>query len=287
MPNSDKQKITDEDIQAYLLGDGNAAVYAKIKKIDDSAASSLSSQNQKIKNTLETFRKVDQLFNEAIDESIGIPPHISEQIDQALNGSQASAKKNIFERLTKLVQDQFNFGSVFAGGVVGAFATVALLNSAPLFTLGLEPDDFHLSEMITRGVQEEEKLMEMDMHQMSNSNQHWATQSWQITQDIAYKFVIFDAENSQRSDTNVTLGETFDLAIIPLKTGPISIKYLSSSGEESLLVNDERLLAGKEFWLSVDKFNGKRPKFAEPIGTDSLLIISRNKIVETIKIHVN
>ena len=34
MPNFDKQKITDEDIQA-TSGDGNAAVYAKIKKIDD------------------------------------------------------------------------------------------------------------------------------------------------------------------------------------------------------------------------------------------------------------
>ena len=41
-------------------------------------------------------------------------------------------QKNIFERLTNLVQDQFNFGSVFAGGVVGAFATVAFLNTAPL-----------------------------------------------------------------------------------------------------------------------------------------------------------
>ena len=31
MPNSEKQKITDEDIQAYILGEA-AAVYAKIKK---------------------------------------------------------------------------------------------------------------------------------------------------------------------------------------------------------------------------------------------------------------
>ena len=147
-----RQKITDEDIQAYLLGEGSADVYAKIQNVDDAAKSSLNADDLKVKKTLEAFRKVDQLFNEAIDQSIGIPPHLSEQIDQALNGSQASAKKNIFERLTKLVQDQFNFGSVFAGGVVGAFATVALLNSAPLFTLGLEPDDFHLSEMIKRKI---------------------------------------------------------------------------------------------------------------------------------------
>ena len=47
-------------------------------------------------------------------------------------------QKNIFERLTNLVQDQFNFGSVFAGGVVGAFATVAFLNTAPLLTVGMD-----------------------------------------------------------------------------------------------------------------------------------------------------
>ena len=277
MPNSDKQKITDEDIQAYLLGDGNAAVYAKIKKIDDSAASSLSSQNQKIKNTLEAFRKVDQLFNEAIDESIGIPPHISEQIDQALNSSQASAKKNIFERLTNLVQDQFNFGSVFAGGVVGAFATVAFLNTAPLLTVGM---DQNAVDPVTRSAT---AVAEEDNDQ---AQQIVGDIDWQITEKAAYKFVIFDTAGNQRTDETVAIGETFDLAIIPLESGPISIKYQSSNGEESLLVDKERFVAGNEFRLSVDKFNGKRPSFGKPIGTDSLLFISRNKIFETIKINV-
>ena len=277
MPNSDKQKITDEDIQAYLLGEGNAAVYAKIKKIDDSAASSLSSQNQKIKDTLEAFRKVDQLFNEAIDESIGIPPHISEQIDQALNSSQAPAKKNIFERLTNLVQDQFNFGSVFAGGVAGAFATVAFLNTAPLMTIGMDQNTIDPVTRAATAVAQEDN---------NQTEQILADIDWRITEKAAYKFVIFDAAGNQRSDTAVTIGETFDLAIIPLESSPISIKYLSSSGEESLLVDNDQFVAGKEFRLSVDKFNGKRPEFAEPIGTDSLLFISRDKIFETIKINV-
>ena len=221
MPNSDKQKITDEDIQAYLLGDGNAAVYAKIKKIDDSAASSLSSQNQKIKNTLEAFRKVDQLFNEAIDESIGIPPHISEQIDQALNSSQASAKKNIFERLTNLVQDQFNFGSVFAGGVVGAFATVAFLNTAPLITIGMDQNTIDPVTRSATAVAEEDN---------DQTQQIIGDIDWKITEKAAYKFVIFDTAGNQRTDDTVAIGETFDLAIIPLESGPISIKYLSSDG---------------------------------------------------------
>ena len=277
MPNSDKQKITDEDIQAYLLGDGNAAVYAKIKKIDDSAASSLSSQNQKIKNTLEAFRKVDQLFNEAIDESIGIPPHISEQIDQALNSSQASAKKNTFERLTNLVQDQFNFGSVFAGGVVGAFATVAFLNTAPLMTIGMDQNTIDPVTRSATAVAEENN---------NQTQQIIADIDWNITEKVAYRFVIFDTAGNPRTDETVAIGETFDLAIIPLESGPISIKYLSSDGKESLLVDNERFVAGKEFRLSVDKFNGKQPKFTEPIGTDSLLFISRNKIFETIKINV-
>ena len=125
MPKSDKLKISDEDIQAYLLGEGSADVYDKIQNVDDAAVSSLDADDLKIKETLEAFRKVDQLFNEAIDQSIGIPPHLMKQVDEALNGSQRISKKNIFERLTNLVQDQFNFGSVFAGGVVGAFATVA------------------------------------------------------------------------------------------------------------------------------------------------------------------
>ena len=277
MPNSEKQKITDEDIQAYLLGEGSADVYAKIQNVDDAAKSSLNADDHKVKKTLEAFRKVDQLFNEAIDQSIGIPPHLSEQIDQALNTSQASAKKNIFERLTNLVQDQFNFGSVFAGGVVGAFATVAFLNTAPLMTIGMDQNTIDPVTRAATAVAQEDN---------DQTQQIITDIDWRITEKAAYKFVIFDAAGNQRSDTTVTIGETFDLAIIPLESSPISIKYLSSSGEESLLVDNERLLAGKEFRLSVDKFNGKRPKFAEPIGTDSLLIISRNKIVETIKIHV-
>ncbi len=277
MPKFDKQKITDEDIQAYLLGDSNAAAYAKIKKIDDSAASSLSSQDQKIKDTLEAFRKVDQLFNEAIDESIGIPPHISEQIDQALNSSQASAKKNIFERLTTLVQAQFNFGSVFAGGVVGAFATVAFLNTAPLMTIGMDQNTIDPVTRAAKAVAEEDN---------NQTQQIIADIDWNITEKVAYRFVIFDAAGNPRTDETVAIGETFDLAIIPLESGPISIKYLSSSGGEILLVDNERFIVGKEFMLSADKFNGKQPKFAEPIGTDSLLFISRNKIFETIKINV-
>ena len=93
MPKSDKLKISDEDVQAYLLGEGSADVYDKIQNVDEAAVSSLDADDLKIKETLEAFRKVDQLFNEAIDQSIGIPPHLSEQIDQALNSSQASAKK--------------------------------------------------------------------------------------------------------------------------------------------------------------------------------------------------
>ena len=72
MPKSDKLKISDEDVQAYLLGEGSADVYDKIQNVDDAAVSSLDADDLKIKETLEAFRKVDQLFNEAIDQSIGI-----------------------------------------------------------------------------------------------------------------------------------------------------------------------------------------------------------------------
>ena len=108
---------------------------------------------------------------------------------------------------------------------------------------------------------------------------------WNITEKVAYKFVIVDAAGNPRTDDTVALGETFDLAIIPLESGPISIKYQSSDGKESLLVDNERVVAGKEFRLSVEN-SMERPEFAEPIGTDSLLFISRNKIFETIKINV-
>ena len=94
MPKSDKLKISDEDIQAYLLGEGSADVYDKIQNVDDAAVSSLDADDLKIKETLEAFRKVDQLFNEAIDESIGIPPHLMKQVDEALNGSQRISKKH-------------------------------------------------------------------------------------------------------------------------------------------------------------------------------------------------
>ena len=54
---------------------------------------------------------------------------------------------------------------------------------------------------------------------------------WNITEKVAYKFVIFDAAGNPRTDDTVAIGETFDLAIIPRKR-PISIKYQSSNGEE-------------------------------------------------------
>ena len=277
MPKSDKIKISDEDIQAYLLGEGSADVYDKIQNVDDAAVPSLDADDLKIKKTLEAFRKVDQLFNEAIDQSIGIPPHLMKQVDEALNGSQRISKKNIFERLTNLVQDQFNFGSVFAGGVVGAFATVAFLNTAPLLTVGMDQNPVDPVTRSATAVAEEDN---------DQAQQIVGDIDWQITEKAAYKFVIFDTAGNQRTDETVAIGETFDLAIIPLESGPISIKYLSSDGKESLLVDNERFVAGNEFRLSVDKFNGKRPRFGKPIGTDSLLFISRNKIFETIKINV-
>ena len=277
MPKSDKLKISDEDVQAYLLGEGSADVYDKIQNVDEAAVSSLDADDLKIKETLEAFRKVDQLFNEAIDQSIGIPPHLMKQVDEALNGSQRISKKNIFERLTNLVQDQFNFGSVFAGGVVGAFATVAFLNTAPLMTIGMDQNTIDPVTRSATAVAEEDN---------NQTQQIIADIDWKITKKLAYKFVIFDAAGNPRTDDTVAIGETFDLAIIPLESGPISIKYQSSNGEEALLVDKERFVAGSEFRLSVDKLNGSRPGFGEPIGTDSLLFISRNKIFETIKINV-
>jgi len=277
MPNTDKQKITEEDIQAYLLGEGSANVYAKIQKIDNDSETLLDANDLLIKETLEAFRKVDQLFNEAMDSSIGIPPHLIRQVDAALNSDQAKAKKNIFEQLRGFVQHQFSFGNVFAGGVVGVFTTLAVLNSQTYVTVGMDQNKY---EPILRSAgkigSEKDK-----------SHQFAYDLNWNITKEIAYKFVIFDTADKQRSDTNVYRGETFDLVIIPFNSDPISIKYISSQGEETLLVDNERLVIGKEFFLSVNKFNGERPKFAEPIGTDRLQLISKNAIFETIIIKVN
>ena len=93
MPNSKKQKITDEDIQAYLLGEGSADIYAKIQGVDEASVASLTGKDLKIKETLESFRQVDRLFSEAVDESIGIPPHLLKQIDEALYTSEPPVKK--------------------------------------------------------------------------------------------------------------------------------------------------------------------------------------------------
>ena len=95
MPNSNKQKITDEDIQAYLLGEGSTGIYAKIQEVDEASITTLTGKDLKIKETLESFRQVDRLFSEAVDESIGIPPHVLKQIDEALYTPERTKKKHL------------------------------------------------------------------------------------------------------------------------------------------------------------------------------------------------
>ena len=48
MPNSNKQKITDEDIQAYLLGEGSTDIYAKIQEVDEASITTLTGKDLKI-----------------------------------------------------------------------------------------------------------------------------------------------------------------------------------------------------------------------------------------------
>ena len=55
MPNSNKQKITDEDIQAYLLGEGSTGIYAKIQEVDEASVTSLTGKDVKIKETSSPF----------------------------------------------------------------------------------------------------------------------------------------------------------------------------------------------------------------------------------------
>ena len=70
MPNSDKRKITDEDIQAYLLGEGSTDVYDKIQNVDDTAASSrdVDEKENPDKKTVDGFlaHEVSSIVPEAI-----------------------------------------------------------------------------------------------------------------------------------------------------------------------------------------------------------------------------
>lgn len=277
MSNSKKQKITDEDIQAYLLGEGTAEKLAKIQKIDKAKSSSLTNKELKIKQTLESFRQVDSLFSVAIDESIGIPPHLLKQINETLYPTEQSVKKNILEQAVTYVQGQFNFGSIFAGGVVGAFATFAFLNVSPTLMVGMDQDT--IEPAYRSAMNSKETLMEISPQLKEDIN-------WQVTNEFAYKFVIFGTSDIQRDGRIAAVGETFDLKILPLKNGLVSINYINSDGKKQVVLDNEPLIKGVEFRLSNDKLQGKRPKFSLPTGIDKMVLIHQNKVVETIEIEV-
>ena len=80
-----EEKISDETIQLYLMGELDGPLFGRIRSIDEAPdLTVLSAADSVIRQTITKLRSVDQMLQEAADTSFEMPVDLSAKIEMVL-----------------------------------------------------------------------------------------------------------------------------------------------------------------------------------------------------------
>jgi len=263
-----KLKISDNDVQLYLLGEleGDKAEY--ISRINSLSNSDLKSKMDKdIKSTLTKITNVDNMLQMAADTSYSMPADLESRISSVL-ASKASVQKKTSFSLADKIKNYFsasNMWSLAGGGAAASLGMLTIIQIQP--GLLIDYNSLRTNEPVFRGAAE-------ITSRVSDTCGVLEDEAWIVTDEFMVQIPVCSASEkpiSLSNKTTVNIGDEFSIYILPIKGTTLTVSYQSQGSEDVVLVDKKVVRPGILFKLpdeSVIEESGYA--FSEPKGQDAI-----------------
>lgn len=257
---SAKPKISQDDVQLFLLGELQGEKARHIAEIDATDDKNLRLKADKeVKKTLFKIRRVDDLLEASVASCPPIPAALEKQIDQILASSAKSQKKNTTTILDK-VKAYFlgsNIWSLAGGGAAASFAMLAVIQIQP--ALLVSSDRLMQTQgSVFRSVESADPFCGIKKDG-----------SWIVTDEFLIQIPVCSASGDKRLLVNggkVSVGDKFSVFVLPTRDVQLTVRYIEESGTSVALVKQPVLAQG----LAPKRILEKPLEFGDPKGKDSL-----------------
>ena len=263
-----KLKISDNDVQLYLLGEleGDKAEY--ISRINSLSNSDLKSKMDKdIKSTLTKITNVDNMLQMAADTSYSMPADLESRISSVL-ASKAPVQKKTSLSLADKIKNYFsasNMWSLAGGGAAASLGMLTIIQIQP--GLLIDYNSLRTNEPVFRGAGE-------ITSRVSDTCGVLEDEAWIVTDEFMVQIPVCSSSEkpiSLSNKTTVNIGDEFSIYILPIKGTTLTVSYQSQGSEDVILVDKKLVRPGILFKLpdeSVIKESGYA--FSEPKGQDAI-----------------
>ena len=129
-----EEKISDETIQLYLMGELAGPLFDRVRSIDEAPdPTALSASDSVIRETITKLRSVDQMLQEAADTSFQMPAELSAKIELALAADNTKNERRSRTGLTAIkgIFSWSNFWSMASGTALASIGFLALIYLQP------------------------------------------------------------------------------------------------------------------------------------------------------------
>ena len=263
-----KLKISDNDVQLYLLGEleGDKAEY--ISRINALSNSDLKSKMDKdIKSTLTKITNVDNMLQMAADASYSMPADLESRISSVL-ASKASVQKKTSLSLANKIKNYFsasNMWSLAGGGAAASLGMLTIIQIQP--GLLIDYNSLRTNEPVFRGAGE-------ITSRVSDTCGVLEDEAWIVTDEFMLQIPVCSPSEDPISLSNkeaVNIGDEFSIYVLPIKGTTLTISYQSQGSEDVILADKKLVRPGVLLKLpdeSVIKASGYA--FSEPKGQDAI-----------------
>lgn len=287
-----KFKISDNDVQLYLLGELEGEKASYIENISVSHAADLTSKMDKeIKSTLSKIKSVDSMLQNAADNSYSMPADLESKISSIL-ASKTEGQKKTSTSFTEKLKNYFtasNIWSLAGGGAVASICMITVIQIQPDLLI----DPRRVADGMSNSSAETQRYRSAltkpsapIMSVISVPECIEVDREWIVTDKLLIQIPIcpsksishvektvsgFDRASGWYLDQNgtVRLEENFVIKVLPLDDELVSINYREESGKMTVLVENELVKEGK-----VSQFPDvlSEPfEFGKPLGNDQII----------------
>ena len=253
-------KISDKEIQLYLMGELQGSKADLIRGIDLTSVDLISSeQDRLIKEQINRLRKVDNLLLDAAKHSYQMPSELEQKITATLAMKALGQKKrqvSLFSWAQKKLQD-FDLTSLVSGGALAVLGMFVVVEIQP--DLLFSPSQLTQSEVTFRGTETTNEGCNVQ-----NSTH------WQVTESFAFSASLCEAGFQMvelQKVQKVSVGQKFVLHLVATKDVKISIEYLTKESATQDLIFEGFMRKG-------DTYKSDVFEFSPPVGKDQIEVKS-------------
>jgi len=279
-----KLKISDNDVQLYLLGELERDKAEYISRINSLSNSDLKSKMDKdIKSTLTKITNVDNMLQMAADTSYSMPEDLENRINSAL-ASKASVQKKTSLSLADKIKNYFsasNMWSLAGGGAAASLGMLTIIQIQP--GLLIDYNSLRTNEPVFRGAGEITSRLSDACGVLEN-------EAWIVTDEFMLQITVCSASEKPVFLSNkgtVNIGQEFSIYVLPIKETTLTVSYQSEDSEKINLTDQKLLKPGVLLKLpdSVG-LKGSSYAFSEPKGQDYIKFLTNTGVEYTISFTV-